>query len=45
MCGWESLWCRMKHYSIEEKFVKVCEGMWSGDEGCDERREIKMVWC
>ena len=33
----------MRHYGVEEKFVKVCEG-WSGDEVCDERSKVRMVW-
>ena len=25
----EGLWCKMRHYGVEEKFVKVCEGLYS----------------
>ena len=32
----EGLWCNMRHYGVEEKFVKVCEGLYS---------EVEMVWC
>ena len=42
------LWCKMRHDGVEEK----CEGLFSGVEtrvvmskGCDERSEVKMVWC
>ena len=28
----EGLWCKMGHYGVEEKFVKVCEGLYSGVE-------------
>ena len=27
----EGLWCKMRHYGVEEKF-KVCEGLYSGVE-------------
>ena len=23
----EGLWCKMRHYGVEEKFVKVCDGL------------------
>ena len=26
----EGLWCKMRHCGVEEKFVKVCEGLYSG---------------
>ena len=29
----EGLWCKMRHYGVEEKFVKMCKGLWSGNEG------------
>ena len=32
----------MRQYGVEEKFVKV---LLSGDDGCDEQSEVKMVWC
>ena len=38
MCRRGRLWCKMRYYDAEEKFVKVCEGLWSGDKGCDEQR-------
>ena len=25
---WEGLWCKMRHYGVEEKLVKVCEGLY-----------------
>ena len=28
----EGLWYKMRHYGVEEKFVKVCEGLYSGAE-------------
>ena len=28
----ERLWCKIRHYGVEEKFVKVCEGLYSGVE-------------
>ena len=28
----EGLWCKMRHYGVEEKFVKVWEGLYSGVE-------------
>ena len=28
----EGLWCKMRHYGVEEKFVKVCEELRSGVE-------------
>ena len=28
----EGLWCKMRHCGVEEKFVKVCEGLYSGVE-------------
>ena len=28
----EGLWCKMRHYGVEEKSVKVCEGLVSGVE-------------
>ena len=35
---------KMRHYDVEEKFAKVCEGLYR-DEGCDEQSEVKRVWC
>ena len=33
MCGVrEGLWCKMRHYGVEEKFVKVYEELYSGVE-------------
>ena len=28
----EGLWCKMRHYSVEVKLVKVCIGLYSGVE-------------
>ena len=28
----EGLWCKMRHYGVEEKFVKLCEGLYRGVE-------------
>ena len=28
----EGVWCKMRHYGVEEKFVKVCEGLYRGVE-------------
>ena len=26
----KGLWCKMRHYGVEEKFVKECEKLYSG---------------
>ena len=26
----KGLWCKMRHYGVEEKFVKVCEELFNG---------------
>ena len=28
----ERLWCKMRHYDVEEMFIMVCEGLYSGME-------------
>ena len=28
----EGLWSKMRYYGVEEKFVKVCEGLYNGVE-------------
>ena len=33
--GREELWHKMRQYEVEEKFVKVCEGLYS---------EVEMRW-
>ena len=27
---WEGLWHKMRQYGVEERFVRVCEGIFSG---------------
>ena len=37
----------MRHYGMEEKFVKVCERLYSGMDRSVviTEHEVKMVWC
>ena len=36
----------MRYYGVEEKFAKVCEGLYSGVEArVVMNGEVKMVWC
>ena len=42
----EGLWCKMRHYGVEEKFVAVCEGLNRGVETrIHERSNVKKIWC
>ena len=40
----EGLWCTMRHYGVEEKFVVVCEGLYSGVETRDVMNRAKSRW-
>ena len=40
----EELWCKIRHYGAEEKFVKVCEGLLSGVEMRVVMNGVKSRW-
>ena len=40
----EGLWCKMRHYGVEEKFVKVYEGLYSGVETRVVMNGVKSRW-
>ena len=39
----DELWCKMRH-GVEEKFVKVCEGLYSGVETRVVMKGTKSRW-
>ena len=40
----EGLWCKMRYYGVDKKFVKVCEGLYSGVETRDVMNGVKSRW-
>ena len=41
---WERLWCNIRSYGVEEKFVGVCEGLCSRVETRVVMNRVKSKW-